>query len=55
LWYVPRAALEFSQSTVEDRQLQTRLFDTADEAELLPGSAGVLRELGFDLKKSDME
>ena len=39
--------------TVEDRQLQTRRFDTMDEAEILSASAALLQDLGFGIDESE--
>jgi hypothetical protein len=52
---IPSEALKFSQVDTAQRQVQSRLFDTTDEARLLQASAGVLRDMGFELEKSDVE
>ncbi len=39
--------------TVEDRQLQTRRFDTMNEAEILSASAALLQDLGFGIDESE--
>jgi len=42
-------------ATLEDRQLQTRLFDTSDEAKVLSASASLLQDLGFNLDESETD
>lgn len=50
---IPPEALQLSRESLERRQLQTRRFDTTDEAMLLQASAGVLQDLGFNLDESE--
>lgn len=50
---IPKEALQLSLTSMEDRQLQTRRFETKDEAALLAASAGVLQDLGFSLDESE--
>jgi hypothetical protein len=52
---VPPDALNLPRESLEQRQLQTRAFDTADEEFLLQASAGVLQDLGFTLDESETE
>jgi len=52
---VPKGALRMNEATLEDRQLQTRLFDTSDEKKILSASAGVLQDLGFTLDESETD
>lgn len=52
---IPKEALELSQESLQQRQLQTRRFDTTDEASLLAAGAGVLQDLGYSLDHSDTE
>lgn len=52
---VPREALELSPDTLQRRQLQTRVFDTANEELMLSASAGVLQDLGFQLDESETD
>jgi hypothetical protein len=42
-----------NEATVEQRQLQTRAFETADEPKILSASASLLQDLGFTLDKSE--
>lgn len=50
---VPKEALALSAETLQQRQAQTRRFDTADEAKLLQAGAGVLQDLGFTIDESE--
>ncbi len=52
---IPKDALSMNKATLEDRQLQTRLFDTSDEEKILSASAGVLQDLGFNLDESETD
>jgi hypothetical protein len=38
-----------------DRQLQTRVFETSDESELLEASAALLQDLGFTIDESEVK
>ena len=49
---VPIDILQLSPELLEDRQLQTRWFETLDEAKLLSASAALLQDLGFTIDKS---
>jgi hypothetical protein len=50
---IPKEALELSPESLKDRQLQTRRFETRDEAKLLSASALLLQDLGFTLDESE--
>jgi len=50
---VPKDALRMNETTIEQRRLQTRTFDTSDEPQILSASAGLLQDLGFALDKSE--
>ena len=52
---IPKDALSMNKATLEDRQLQTRLFDTSDEEKVLSASAGVFQDLGFNLDESETD
>lgn len=43
---------ELTPQSAQHRALQTRMFDTTDEKELLSASAAVLQDLGFQLEES---
>jgi hypothetical protein len=51
---IPKEALQLSKESLENRQLQTRRFDT-DEKILLSASAAVLQDLGFNITESETE
>jgi hypothetical protein len=52
---IPKEALQLSPQSLQQRQLQTRRFETLDEAKLLSASAAVLQDLGFALDNSETE
>jgi len=47
---IPRDALALSPQSVERRVLQTRSYDTTDEATILQASAGLLQDVGFTIE-----
>ncbi|MGE0108465.1 MAG: hypothetical protein AB7S81_01690 [Bdellovibrionales bacterium] len=50
---VPKEALELTQESLQQRQTQTRRFETKDEKKLLSAGAQVLQDLGFNLEESE--
>ncbi len=52
---IPKDALIFTPQTLQERQLQTRRFDTNDEATILAACASLLQDLGFNLEESETE
>lgn len=52
---IPKEALLLSPESLEQRQLQTRRFDSTDEAMLLSASALVLQDLGYSIEESETE
>jgi len=50
---IPKSALAMNPQTVADRQLQTRRFDTKNEADILSACASLLQDLGFVIGKSE--
>lgn len=48
-------AFDLSASSLADRQLESRRFDTLDRTELISASVGVLQDLGFTLDISNSE
>ncbi len=50
---IPKDALQLTQDSLERRQLQSRVYDTKDEATILAASAAVLQDLGFNLDESE--
>ena len=52
---IPADALRLTEVSLERRQLQTRRYDTSDEANVLSASAALLQDLGFTLDESEAE
>lgn len=52
---IPKEALELSPQSLENRQLQTRRFDTQNEIQILEASAALLQDLGFTLDEAAPE
>lgn len=52
---VPKEALQLSPESLQMRQLQTRIFDTTDEASVLSASAALLQDIGFNLDESETQ
>lgn len=50
---IPKEALQLSQESLEQRQAQTRRFNTTDAEEILSASAAVLQDLGFNIDESE--
>lgn len=50
---IPKEALILSPDTLEEREYQSRHFDTLDEELILSSCAGVLQDLGFTLERSE--
>jgi len=50
---IPKDALELSPTSLEDRGIQTRYFDSNNEADTLSACAAVLQDLGFNLEESE--
>ena len=46
---------ELTPESAQHRALQTRMFETSDEKELLSASAAVLQDLGFQVEESSAE
>lgn len=52
---IPREALMLSPESLQRRQTQTRVFDTANEARMLAAAGGVLQDLGFNIDESETD
>ena len=52
---IPKEALELSPDSLERRQLQTRVFETDNESQLLSASAALLQDLGFAIDDSEAD
>lgn len=51
---IPKAALKLTPESLQDRQLQTRIYETTDEKNLLAASAALLQDLGYTLDESEV-
>lgn len=51
----PEALFQLMPESAANRAMQTRLFETKDERELLSASAAVLQDLGFQVEESVRE
>jgi hypothetical protein len=50
---IPKDAFKLSPTSLEDRQLQSRKFDTLDQKRLLAAGAAVLQDLGYTIDESN--
>lgn len=50
---IPKDALTLSSEALAHRQMQTRKYETKDEAKILAACAGLLQDLGFNLDESE--
>lgn len=52
---IPKDALALSPDTLEERAIQSRYYETNDEAKILAACAGVLQDLGFTIDESETD
>ena len=52
---IPMDALVLKETSLQDRQMQSRRFQTSDEIRVLTASSGLLQDLGFNLSESDVK
>jgi hypothetical protein len=50
---IPKDALSLSQESLADRQMQTRKYETKDEAKILAACACLLQDIGFNIDESE--
>jgi len=50
---IPKDALSLSPESLAQRQLQTRKYETIDEAKILSACASLLQDMGFNLDESE--
>ena len=50
---IPREALELGAESLQQRQVQTRLFETDDETKVLIACSGLLQDLGFNIEEAE--
>jgi hypothetical protein len=53
--HIPEGALMLDSESVKQRQLQTRVFQTDDEAKVLVACSALLQDLGFNIDESESE
>lgn len=52
---VPKDAFRLSPTSLEDRQLQTREYETQNHTEIMAAAAGVLQDLGFMVDEAEKD
>ena len=52
---IPKDALTLSPESLAERQMQTRKYETKDEAKILAACAGLLQDMGFNIDESETE
>ena len=52
---IPKEALQMNKATLEDRQMQTRIFDTADQKKIIVACSGLMQDLGLNMDESEIE
>lgn len=52
---IPKDALKLSPESLKERQIQTRKYETTDEAKILAACSGLLQDMGFNLDESETE
>lgn len=52
---IPKDALQLSPESLQNRQIQTRRFETTNKEAMLTAATAVLQDLGFTLEESEME
>jgi len=52
---IPKDALTLTPEALAQRQIQTRKYETTDEAKILAASAGLLQDMGFNIDESETE
>jgi len=50
---IPKDALTLSNESLQQRQIQTRKYETTDEAKILSACAGLLQDMGFNIDNSE--
>jgi len=53
--HIPPEALSLDSESLKLRQLQTRVFETDDEAKILAACSSLLQDLGFNIDESETE
>jgi hypothetical protein len=50
---IPKDALTMTPQALEQRQIQTKKYETTDEAKILSASAALLQDMGYNLDESE--
>ncbi len=50
---IPESALQLDPQSLAQRQVQTRIFETEDEAKVLAACSALLQDLGFNIDESE--
>ncbi len=50
---IPKDALTLSPEALAQRQIQTKKYETIDEAKILAACAGLLQDMGFNIDESE--
>ena len=51
---IPQEALELSPENMQNRQLQTRRFETTDKSTMLAAASAVLQDMGYTLEETEV-
>ena len=52
---VPKKALTLSETSLADRQMQSKKYETNDEAKILAACAGLMQDMGFTMEESETD
>ena len=52
---IPKDALILSPSSLQERQLQTRIYEDVSEADILAASVGILQDLGVTITETETD
>lgn len=50
---IPKDALKLKPESLQERTLQTRMYENITEVDILSASAGVIQDLGFNIDESE--
>lgn len=50
---IPKEALQMNKATLEDRQMQTRMYETSDQKKIIVACAGLMQDLGLNIDESE--
>ncbi|WP_206045372.1 hypothetical protein [Oceanicoccus sagamiensis] len=52
---IPKEALKLSPSSLEDRQMQTRVYEDVTEEQILSASVAIIQDLGAQINESETD